>query len=244
MAANFSTDAATRSDFWQLDGSHAVLHAGRLQGMIELSRPSQGMTAVRVDGTAQVGWLMGVDVASAETRGESNDQPWDIADVYVRGRDLVVTYREPLEQPFNLQLYWRAVDALGGAPAIDLICSVQTPLWEAHPCVKVESSIYEHCSYSNCNNSANDSPFDLMVAKASNDAAYLETSRPGDFSAHVGVEKSLPASKHWQYGPQFMEKGVIRRLQLRGAFLLDGDVKTSALKLAKELAAEEPALTA
>jgi hypothetical protein len=41
-----------------------------------------------------------------------------------------------------------------------------------------------------------------------------------------------------------MEKGVIRRLQLRGAFLLDGDVKTSALKLAMELAAEEPALTA
>lgn len=244
MSEHARSASASRSDFWDLDGKRAVLHTGRLRGMVDLTQPLRGLTALLVDGNAQPGWLMGVDVASAETRGVSKDQPWDIADVYIRGRDLVVTYREPLEQPFNLQLYWRAVEALGGLPALDLICSVQTPLWEAHPMVTVESSVFDNCIYSNCNNSAKDFPFDLMVAKHPVLGAYLETSRQGDFSAPSGVTKSLAAYKHWQFGPQFMEKGVIRRLQLRGVFLSDSDIKLTAAKLAQELASEEPALTA
>jgi hypothetical protein len=212
--------------------------------MVDLTQPSRGLVALQVDGKALVGRLMGVDVGSGETCGETKDQPWEIADAYIRGRDLVATYREPLEQPFNLHLYWRAVDALDGAPALDLICSVQTPLWEAHPSVTVESSIFESCSYANCNLPEKDLPFELMVAKHPDLGAYIETSRQGDFSALSGSTKWLADCKHWQFGPQFMEKGVIRRLQLRGAFLADGDIKPAAVKLAQELAAEEPALTA
>lgn len=235
MSVNLRGGATSRSDFWELDGRRAVLHAGRLQGMIELPQPTRGLTALRVDGAAQVGWLMGVDVGSAETRGESKDQPWEIADVYVRGRDLVVTYREPLEQPFNLQLYWRIVDALDGAAALDLICSIQTPLWEAHPSVTVCSSLFE-------------TPAaivgDALIAAGDSKLSYVEATRRGDFEPAAAKEQSEFPGAYWRFGPQFMEKGVIRRLQIRGAFVPREAAARDSDRLAQELAAEEPALTA
>lgn len=235
MSVNLRGGATSRSDFWELDGSRALLHGGRLQGMIELPQPSRGLNAVRVDGAAQVGWLMGIDVGSAETRGTSKDQPWEIADVYVRGRDLVVTYREPLEQPFNLQLYWRIVDALDGAAALDLICSIQTPLWEAHPSVMVCSSLFE-------------TPAaivgDALIAAGPAKTSYIEATRRGDFEPVAAKEQSEFPGVYWRFGPLFMEKGVIRRLQLRGAFVLSDAMTRDAGRLAQELAAEEPALTA
>jgi hypothetical protein len=232
---NLRGDVTSRSDFWELDGERAVLHAGRLQGMIELPQPSQGLTALRVDGTAQVGWLMGVDVGSAETRGESKDQPWEIADVYIRGRDLVATYREPLEQPFNLQLYWRIIDALDGAAALDLICSIQTPLWEAHPGVTACSSMFE-------------TPAaivgDGLIAAGQGKWSYVEATRRGDFAPAAAERQGEFAGAYWRFGPQFMEKGVIRRLQVRGAFVPRDTAVRDAGRLAQELAKEEPALTA
>lgn len=244
MSETLQSGGTSRSDFWELDGHRAILHTGRLVGMIDLTQPSRGLTAIRVDGAAIVGSLMGVDVSSTETRGTSADEPWTIADAYIRGRDLVATYREPRELPFNLQLYWRTIDAADGTPMIDLICSVQTPLWEAHPGVKVESTVFENRSYSKCGDDAGTLRFDLMVAASPQSGTYVETSRKGDFNIPEGVAKQVTSCKHWQYGPQFMEKGVIRRLQLRGAFVTGGNMKQFALKLAEELAAEEPALTA
>ena len=226
---------ASRSDFWDLDGKRAVLHTGQLRGMVDLTQPLRGLTAILVDGQAQPGWLMGVDVASAETRGVSKDQPWEIADAYIRGRDLVATYREPLEQPFNLQLYWRVIDALDVAAAIDLICSIQTPLWEAHPSVSVCSSMF--------NAPAAIVGGSLMI---SNDGplTYLEVTRRGDFKPSAAGGQGEYPGAFWQFGPQFMEKGVIRRLQLRGAFVLSDIARGAEARLASELEAEEPALTA
>lgn len=235
MSVNLRGGVTSRSDFWELDGDRAVLHAGRLQGMIELSQPSRGLTALRVDGAAQVGWLMGVDVGSAETRGESRDQPWEIADVYIRVRDLVVTYREPLEQPFNLQLYWRIVDALDGAAALDMICSIQTPLWEAHPGVTACSSMFE---------TPTAIVDDALIAAGHGKWSYIEATRRGDFAPAAAEGQGEFAGAYWRFGPQFMEKGVIRRLQVRGAFVPRDAATRDSGRLAQELAAEEPALTA
>jgi hypothetical protein len=72
---------------------------------------------------------------------------------------------------------------------------------------------------------------------------YLEVTRRGDFEPSAAKGQGEFSGAFWRFGPQFMEKGVIRRLQLRGAFLNVGDVKSSACRLAEELANEEPALT-
>lgn len=225
----------TKSDFWQLDGTRALLSAPRLRGGIDLLHPSRGVTAVFVDGAAQVGWLLGVDVLATDGCRSLGDAPWPIEDVYIRGRDLVATYREPLEQPFNLQLYWRAAESLSGAATLDLICSVQTPLWEAHPGVTVCSSMFDSAAAISGNS---------LVSTGEHDWSYLEATRRGDFHATDSKNDGEFSGAFWQFGPQFMEKGVIRRLQLRGAFLPTADVAASGATLAQELAAEEPALTA
>lgn len=234
MSETLQSGGASRSDFWELDGHRAILHTGRLVGMIDLTQPSRGLTAIRVDGAAIVGSLMGVDVSSTETRGTSADEPWTIADAYIRGRDLVVTYREPRELPFNLQLYWRAIDAADGTPTLDLICSVQTPLWEAHPQVTVCSSAFA-CDATILGEG-------LSCANESG-AAYLESTRPGDFTPASASSAPQFSGAFWNFGPQFMEKGVIRRLQVRGIFSGD-DARSELAKLRAELASEEPALTA
>ncbi|QDT71815.1 hypothetical protein [Lacipirellula limnantheis] len=226
---------SSKSDYWQLDGSRAILHAPRLRGMIDLLHPCRGLTGMCVDGSALVGWLMAVDVVAVDGCGSPSDDPWQIADVYIRGRDLVVTYSEPLEQPFNLQLYWRMIDAADDDAALDLICSIQTPLWEAHPGVTVCSSMFE-------------TPMETMggalTVVGKGKWSYVEATRPGDFQPQAGERRGEFSGAYWRFGPQFMEKGVIRRLQLRGAFVARDDAATMAAKLGRELAGEEPALTA
>jgi len=234
MSETLQSGGASRSDFWELDGHRAILHTGRLVGMIDLTQPARGLTAIRVDGAAIVGSLMGVDVSSTETRGTSADEPWTIADAYIRGRDLVATYREPRELPFNLQLYWRTIDAADGTPTLDLICSVQTPLWEAHPSLTVCSSAFGRGAAIlgeglSCSNDSG--------------AAYLESTRSGDFTPAAASSDPQSSGAFWSFGPQFMEKGVIRRLQVRGVFS-GGDARSELAKLRAELASEEPALTA
>ena len=234
MSGTLQSGERSRSNFWELDGCRAILHAGRLTGMIDLTQPSRGLTGIRVDGAAIVGSLMGVDVSSTETRGTSADEPWTIADAYVRGRDLVVSYREPRELPFNLQLYWRAIEAADGAPTVELICSVQTPLWEAHPQVTVSSSAF-----------AREAKVlgEGLSCVSESGAVYYEATRPGDFTATAAETDRRFSGAFWNFGPQFMEKGVIRRLQVRGAFGSD-DARSELAKLRAELAGEEPALTA
>ncbi|BBO31282.1 hypothetical protein [Lacipirellula parvula] len=234
MSGNLQSGGAARSDFWELDGHRAILHTGRLVGMIDLAQPSHGLTAIRVDGAAIVGSLMGVDVSATETRGTSADEPWTIADAYIRGRDLVASYREPRELPFNLQLYWRAIDAADGTPTVDLICSVQTPLWEAHPQVTVSSSAFARAAAV---------LGEGISCISDSGAVYCEATRLGDFTATAAETDRRFSGAFWNFGPQFMEKGVIRRLQVRGAFGGD-DARSELAKLHAELAGEEPALTA
>ena len=236
LSAAMPQSQPAKSDFWSLDGTHALLHAPRLKGEIDLHFPTRGLTALLLDGAAQVGWLMGVDVIPSGGCRALADTPWPIADVYIRGRDLVATYREPLEQPFNLQLYWRASESLGGAAALDLICSVQTPLWEAHPGVRIGSSLFDSVSAI---------AEGALVSAGGGQWSYVEATRRGDFEATSSSKSGGEFDgAFWQFGPQFMEKGVIRRLQLRGSFVPAGDVPSSCAALAEELAAEEPALTA
>jgi hypothetical protein len=235
MSALKANWQSSKSDFWQLDGSRAMLHAARLSGAIDLLHPCRGVTGMCIDGSALVGWLMAVDVVATDGCGSPCDQPWQIADVYIRGRDLVATYREPLEQPFNLQLYWRIVDALDGAAALDLICSIQTPLWEAHPGVTACSSMFETLAVI---------VDDALIAAGHGKWSYIEATRRGDFAPTAAEGQGEFAGAYWRFGPQFMEKGVIRRLQVRGAFVPRDAATRDASRLAQELSAEEPALTA
>jgi hypothetical protein len=222
---------------WRLDGTGAELIAGSFGARIDLERPSHGLRNVRIKGSS-CGWqLLQIGLVAAGKTVIPDDAPWQPADIYVRGCDLVASYREPLGQPFNVQLYWRIIE--GGAEemlVVEIIVSVQTPLWEAYPCVTIGSEVHggEIVEVD-----------DLLVFSPAGNWSYVELPYPGDFALPQANPAASGASGlRWRFGPQFMERGVIRRLRLRGAIAPRDHAFTAAKQLRLSLLEEPPPLTA
>lgn len=221
---------------WQFDGARALLNTGDLRGTIDLARPMRGISAIIFKQVAVEGAILGVSVEPDPGVAERGDALWQAADAYVRGADFVAAYREPLEVSYNLQVYWRIAAATSDMPlALDAIISIQTPLWEAHPCVKVRSELFGRPAVT---------VGEGLAIPGDSDWSYVEATRPGDFAtfqcneAHVGS-----AGACWRFGRQFMEKGVIRRLHIRGAVVPRGSEQAGVEKLRQTLLNEEPPLT-
>jgi len=227
----------SRSEPWQLEGIQARLSAGCLTAVLDVTRPFCGLINLHIDGDPVVGRLLSVGVEPAAVTGAASEAPWQAADAYVRGCDLVATYREPLGHPFNVQVYWRVVDdQRQQPPELETIVSIQTPRWEAYPCVTVESML--------ANGElvwADDTPMFRFAANWS----YAEIAPPGDFALTV-VEPTVERVRgfQWRFGPQFMEKGVIRRLRIRSAIVPRQGDEVAARSLRAGLLAEQPPLTA
>ncbi|RIK73536.1 MAG: hypothetical protein DCC67_17810, partial [Planctomycetota bacterium] len=82
------------------------------------------------------------------------------------------------------------------------------------------------------------------VYRSGGDWSWVEASLPDDFypgpCSAEGVLRSVP----WRFGGCFMERGVIRRLRLRGSVVPSAGDEAAAQRLVEELAAEQPPLTA
>jgi hypothetical protein len=222
------------NDSWFLQGSQAKLACGPLLAEVDVERPTRGLHNLRLSVEAIEGWLMGVN-AAAETAAA--DEPWQPTDVYTRGNDLVATYREPLGQPFNLQIYWRVLTPKNRqSAALESIVSIQTREWEAHPHVTLTSALAVHSA--RLENGG-------VIFRSHHDWAYVEATPPGDFTPSACESKA--ANLHaaaWTYGNHFMERGVIRRLRLRGAIVPIAEAEDSIEQLSADLIAEPPPLTA
>jgi hypothetical protein len=80
-----------------------------------------------------------------------------------------------------------------------------------------------------------------IVRPANADWSYAECAHRGDFASR---HTANPCRTSWLFGEQFMERGVIRRLRLRGALTTRAGDAAAALRLRAALAAEQPPLTA
>jgi hypothetical protein len=225
------------SNCWRLYGTTAQLEAGQVDARLDLHQPSQGLVGLRWNNRALDCQLLKVGVGSGATStSAAQASTWQLIDAYIRGCDLVATYREPLGQPFNLQLYWRVLQSQAEPQlAIELIASVQTPLWEAYPWVSVTSVLP---------NATVTSSEDELIFTTPDGPSYIELSYPGDFVLSAAASDSRGASPRWQFGPQFMEKGVIRRLRLRGAIASLENAPLSAAQMRAAFLAAHPPLTA
>ena len=221
------------NDPWFLQGSQAKLACGALLAEIDLERPTRGLHNLHLSVQKVDGWLMGVNVV--EDAGP--EEPWQPTDAYTRGNDLVATYREPLGQPFTLQVYWRVLPLKDRqSAALESIVSIQTREWEAHPHVTLSSALAvdsAQLEYGGIN------------FRSRHDWAYVEATPPGDFtpSACESTAPNLHAAV-WTYGNHFMERGVIRRLRLRGAIVPIAEGEDAVEQLRADLNAEPPPLTA
>jgi hypothetical protein len=214
---------------WFLEGAKAKFACGALTAELDVQRPMDGLHLLQVSADAVSGRLMAVDVNDSS---RSSEPLWIPSDVYTRGGDLVATYREPAGQPFHLQMYWRAL--AGGrrdAAVLEAIVSIQTPEWEAYPFISLSSSL-DGCAARLDQGGVN--------FQSQRDWGYVEASLPGDFAPGT----VHPASSRWTYGKLFMERGVIRRLRLRGAFVPIAEAEDAILQIRASFESEPPPLTA
>jgi hypothetical protein len=221
------------TEHWRLQGSKAQLACGVLVAELDVERPMLGLRNLRLPVETIDGWLMAVNIDNSQVASE---QRWQPDDVYARGSDLVATYREPAGQPFHLQVYWRAAELKDReSGALEAIVSIQTREWEAYPSIALTSAL----DVSKVQLHA--SGVDFL---SRHDWSYVEVSPAGDFEATIGSLESGLSRSCWSYGQQFMERGVIRRLRLRSAFVPIDSAEDAIERIASELASEPPLLTA
>jgi hypothetical protein len=221
------------TECWFLQGSKAQLVCGVLMAEVDVERPALGLRNLRLPLEAIDGWLMGVDIHDAP---QSSDQRWQPADVYTRGRDLVATYREPLGQPFHLQIYWRVCEPKGfESGSLEAIVSIQTREWEAYPSITLTSAL--NVSHAQLHQGG-------VNFLSRHDWSYVEVSPIGDFEASVDRIDSRLTQARWTYGKRFMERGVIRRLRLRCALVPIGNAEDAIERINAEFASAPPPLTA
>lgn len=210
---------------WTLEGTRATLAHCGLNALVDVAAPSRGLAQLSWNGAALGGHLLGVDAGIAA--------PPD--DAYVRGADLVVVYRETTERPYTVQVYWSAGgEADRGEPILDATISIQTRQWEAYPRVSVTSALGGADA-----EALDDSA--LIRRSPGADWSYVEVAPPLDFRLDASGDAG---GMVWRFSDHFMERGVIRRLRVRGAVVPRKGDEAAARRLQAALLADAPPLTA
>ena len=244
------TSTATTSP-WQLAESDARLQVGSLHANVDLLQPANGLHQLSRQNSSFAGKLLGVTVA------EESATPTNLAtvgiDKFVRGGDLIANYPQCESQPFTLHIYWRVATADSRLIILDAIVSLQTSLLECFPKAILTTELPASEAWivpsdgssptklaQQLNSSA---PSGVLLRGAENGWSYLEVTHPDDLG-EWRVTNSTTAKIERELGGEFQEKGVIRRLRVRGAFIADDNDLEIATQLIKDFAASRPPLTA
>ena len=236
---------------WQLVDSRAKLQASSLQAQVDLSNPAGGLQQLAWNGAALTGQLLGLTVATQSHEPSSLNT--EGLDKVVRGNDLVANYPQTEAQPFTLHMYWRIVSADSLCVIVDGIVSLQTSLLECFPKAVLRSELpagevlQVHGDGTPAANMdaviSSDRFAGVLVRDASQGWSYLEATYPEDLGIwHVETGQHVVINR--ELGGEFQEKGVIRRLRVRSAFLPYAHDVATATQLLKEFAASPPPLTA
>ncbi len=231
-----SQHSSAESPCWQLEKQYATLRMDELHGQVDLNCPEQGIGQLVYQGNPLPGFLLGV---VAEEEGHPTSLVL-AREPYVRGSDLVICYDQTLHgQPYSLQIYWRAKSGEQGQPRIELIISLQTDLLENYPRL-LASSRLESNPIDATSRPKKSAIFRLFDGKTS----YLEMVATGDsVSQAVEPENKGTNQSRWPLGGDFLEKGVLRRMRIRGQFVPRGQDLELATALQAELESEQPPIS-
>jgi hypothetical protein len=212
---------------WRLDGSTARFESQAFSAVVDVAAPHHALSSLRYAGEVIAGSLLGVAVDDLR----SDDAP---SDAYVRGNDLVVAYRETEQRPFGVQVYWSVSLADEGIAIVDATTSIQTRQWEAYPRVAVTSTLAGSEFVARDETS-------ILLRPAGSQWSYAELALPGDFD---GVHDASAIRSRWTFDGHFMERGVIRRLRVRGMLMARADDMQATDRAQAAFAVELPPLTA
>jgi hypothetical protein len=123
---------------WRFDKQKAILDASSFTFEIDTQSPESGASCFKLAGTVWQGANpLQIHIFDPFVMGQSRCE-----DVYLRGPDLVLSYRMSRVPEFSWQVYWRAlVDQEGIFDGVELIVSVQTDVLDSDPRLTVESHL-------------------------------------------------------------------------------------------------------
>ena len=247
---------------WTLEDHIARLGAVDLSATLNVRRPWAGLTELQYR-NRPLGKLRILQVvapfqpATDESRVEE----------YIRANDLVATYPQTDQRNVRAQLYWRHLSLPRQAPrahGCDLIVSLQTSLLDSSPGLSTASELpvvetlrmrdKDGIQFTElCANTATpvtldrDSGTSLVLCRLpTHEVSYAEMVHPSDFQSIRfrsvnGDERRVEISFHASAGQ--LEKGVIRRIRIRGIFLPREGDQTLAAECYADLKSAPPPLT-
>ncbi|HXT57755.1 MAG TPA: hypothetical protein VN699_03930 [Pirellulales bacterium] len=244
---------------WLLRDAAAHLHAGPLRGAIEPRSPERGLfDIVRDQRRFADQEILGValDPVHAASAGS-------LVDCYQRGGDLIATYAQTPERPVRVQVYWRAESAADRAPLVDLQVSVQTSLLDSRPrlatssrlprgelrrLIDARAGMFEPISLAQTHELSflpEQGRECFLFRWPDVEASYVEIVYPGDSDCS---KLKLCGSGRWELSHGLfsgeLEKGVIVRARVRGAYLpRERDEELAALAYAEFLESDLPLTT-
>ena len=227
--------ASAQDGSWALEGTSGALRSGTLAGIVDVSRPDLGLRNVKLSERRLSGQLLQVQ----READDASAWPLSVAEAYVRGADLVASYRPSNDWPYSPQIYWRAgaIDSFDGLlGSFSLLVSVQTHLLDTHPKIVVTSQLeaeevlHVTADRGQClkaDSIARDCTIQspkgvccLVRRLTDMPISYAEFMPASDYQALcVRYDDENNCSAQWTLFAEFLEKGVIRRARLQCAFL-------------------------
>jgi hypothetical protein len=227
--------AAAQECSWALERTSGALRGGTLAGCVDVSHPDLGLRNVQLGERHLTGHFFCVHRDAVG----SKDWPLSVAEAYVRGTDLVASYQPSADWPYSPQIYWRAnaIDSFEGVlGSLSLLVSVQTHLLDTHPKIVVTSQLAAkevlHVTPDGgkcvkADSIARDCTIQpamgiccLVHRLTGTPISYAEFMPASDYqSLQVRNDDNGNWNVQWTLFAEFLEKGVIRRARLHGAFL-------------------------
>jgi len=247
---------------WRVEDHIARLTLGELSASIDVLRPDAGLGQLTVDEIPFAAEVLQVVWPERETSAQT------LAELYVRGGDLVATYGETSLWPFRAQLYWRTGTHRGppGQPAalaaIELVASIQTQLLDAQARLSARSRVaardvfrlrdphraeFERCEPARSNRFHSSQDPACFLLRLDDRLSYAEMVHPLDFQGSALAFDSGPAGAGVALNHDLflspLEKGVILRARVLGLFLPRRDDQQAVAAHYAIFSAAEPPLT-
>ena len=237
---------------WTINEEKACLDSDQMRAMLDLQRPTRGLEISPTDGSPE----RSDRILCLDRFADSPTPTWTLSEKYVRGTDLITTYDEPPPSAWHGQVYWKSVSSNDPQIALaietsvsihssglslnagmrstsevyaDEILRLQNHLSEDFQTIK-PAQIKDTCKLNECG---------LLFIFRSHEKrwAYVEMIHPSDVcTATLQWNSTNPRESTLSFTmlPDELEKGVIRLVRLKGAFVACENDREIAREMFKE----------
>jgi len=130
---------------WELRSPRATLQCGPWKAIVDLSTPERGVHGiVGPKGDSIEGELLGLDLAHCSANEGSSQNAWRLADLFIRGDEMVGVFEDAGPASLRLTASWRVISQAANteqAFAVELLLSLATDELGVRAGLPVESRL-------------------------------------------------------------------------------------------------------